>query len=1389
MAKALPIVLGLAATIVTGGAAIPGVAAAIGLSAGTISAIGVGIGLAGTLAASLLAQTPPKPKMQDGDVSIKQAIPPRVRGYGRARVGGTFDFYDSTPDGDLKTLIVHVAHEVDDSTELSPNPEENWLNDERVQLDEDGNVTDDPWWQEDDDDSVVVIQHYLGAPTQVIPSFDEKWTADHKGHGLCCSYVKYADLKDEEQIKAFPSGPPPYRAVLRLAKIFDPRIAGTNPGEHNPANEATWTWSDNSALAVLDFLTRKEQGIPVGFGISFDRVDAASFAFAANVCDQSLPLKSGGVEKRWRTWGLYELTEDRKAVLQDLLDACNGRLIQGPDGRIGLTVGAGRYRATAEDPYTVPTGIPASTVTLNDDQILEYDFSTGKAAIERINEVRATYVSQAWEWAETEAGIQEDVASQERNGVESSQIKLRFVPSEGQAQRVARYTLKHGNPRWSGRIRGTLALLDAWGERWITLTIGELAGLTNVLFEINSMRIDRATMTVEAEVQSYDDWWDWTASTDEADPAIPPPNTDEDNDVPVPQHVVVTVEHRPLNNGTLAAVGVISWDPPPRSVYVGRARYRPVTEPTPSVWQERKAEQDEFSIDTDPLIDGQQYEAQAKFIGPRGSPSDWSDSTLFTAVADPVAPSPPTFLSATPSGANVDLVAVAANSSNQRFIRFWRDSDATFAGAIDISGPIWTGPNGIATFTDTPGLGAWRYWATAGNWSGIESAPTGPQAVTFTPAAPVIVSPATPYVTSDNTPTFSGTGPNGTTIHLFDGVTDVGSVAVVAGAWAITASTLADGVRNVTAKAVAPGGATSVASNTVVTTIDTVSQVPVITTASPINTTDTTPDISGTSEAGAAISVYRGGSTLAGTATADGSGNWTSTLSTLAVGAYSITAKAIDALGNPQSAASSPAKTLNVNPLAPAISTSSATIGNSNPVVAGTSTASASIGVYADGVLNQTVSADGSGNWTATLSGLTAGARSITARQTVAGLTSADSTAITLTVVWYDPDAYGHADFKGGNYRLAGAGSTLAGIFDTVTTSSQIVTNADGSLHQIAANAAPLCDRGIELWEPRTNRCTNRNANPVDLTGVTLSGDVLATLTRVDDSSAMGAGTTLGALLTAATINGFVYKLDNSAGSTDAFATISGTINVTGACRGSIVYRGSAGRIEIGGATAVSFGASTPYVRAGGSRTAAATSEQMRVVAPAGAVIYFILNQLEAGAFDTAPIVVNAAIATRNSPLITRAVTAGVDFSATEGFFGLRGKVASSGVTNSGIAFGSLQTTIGDCNVIQFVTSTAVRGLTQVAAAATGLASQSLTATNLTTGVYGYKANDFGFSANGLTTVTDVSGALPTGTPAKITLSINSGSALNGVIEQVKWGTTKPSTATIQAKSGWTTVS
>lgn len=68
-------------------------------------------------------------------------------------------------------------------------------------------------------------------------------------------------------------------------------------------------------------------------------------------------------------------------------------------------------------------------------------------------------------------------------------------------------------------------------------------------------------------------------------------------------------------------------------------------------------------------------------------------------------------------------------------------------------------------------------------------------------------------------------------------------------------------------------------------------------------TSDATPTFTGTSEANAAVTLFdTDGTTVLGTATADGSGNWSITSSTLAVGLHTVSAKITDLAGNTSTA-------------------------------------------------------------------------------------------------------------------------------------------------------------------------------------------------------------------------------------------------------------------------------------------------------------------------------------------------------------------------------------------------------------------------------------------------------------------------------------------------------
>jgi hypothetical protein len=192
--------------------------------------------------------------------------------------------------------------------------------------------------------------------------------------------------------------------------------------------------------------------------------------------------------------------------------------------------------------------------------------------------------------------------------------------------------------------------------------------------------------------------------------------------------------------------------------------------------------------------------------------------------------------------------------------------------------------------------------------------------------APVTGTVANNGSTNDTTPTLTGTAEAGSTVSLYDGATLLGTVVATGGTWTFT-PTLAQGSHTLTATATDAAGNVSTASSSFTVIEDTAApSAPSIssvtdnagtiqgTLSSEGYTDDNTLTLSGNAEAGATIKIYNNG-TLVGSATADGSGNWTATTDALSDGAASLTATATDAAGN-VSGLSGPFTT-NVDTLAP----------------------------------------------------------------------------------------------------------------------------------------------------------------------------------------------------------------------------------------------------------------------------------------------------------------------------------------------------------------------------------------------------------------------------------------------------------------------------------------
>lgn len=201
----------------------------------------------------------------------------------------------------------------------------------------------------------------------------------------------------------------------------------------------------------------------------------------------------------------------------------------------------------------------------------------------------------------------------------------------------------------------------------------------------------------------------------------------------------------------------------------------------------------------------------------------------------------------------------------------------------------------------------------------------------------------------------------------------------------------------------------------------------------------------------------------------------------------------------------------------------------------------------------------------------------------------------------------------------------------TFTRSSSAWAWVNGELMAFAANEPRITEAGVLIEEARTNKCTNDNANPTSTAGITTGGDAAAVLSVVSDTEALAA-----AGLSGVCTSGMVYKFDNSAGTAVAALTINGVTGNTNTHTVTAYVRGTGSvQFRLAGVTDTNRTLTDSYERSVVIATPDTSTRNAYAVVPAGSVLYFILNQLEEGIFETTPIEVTGAAATRAPEVLT----------------------------------------------------------------------------------------------------------------------------------------------------------
>ncbi|WP_448674763.1 phage tail tip fiber protein [Enterobacter hormaechei] len=337
------------------------------------------------------------------------------------------------------------------------------------------------------------------------------WKEDMIGKGI--SWLRVSLKFNAEK---FPSGIPNIKVEKAGRKVYDPRTGRTE-------------YSNNLALCVLDYY-RNYLKVPDA-DINWDQ-----FQEAANICDETVTNGDGTTEKRYTLNGEFDLNENKASILEAMLAAGAGEPTY-IAGKHGILVGA--YYG------------PATEVITESQLAGDIEIMPEVSQSERVNTINGTFIDPKQTYAEADfpaVSVSEWVAE---DGVEISQdLKLRFVTSEFQAQRLADIKLKRT------RISRTMNLtLNLSGYRYrpgmyVKVNFPSL-GIINVEMRVTDWRFGvQNGVQITLKQETADVWGDAIGKPIERPPFTQLPS----GGVAQPQNLKYTVEEI----GQVVQ-GVLSW--------------------------------------------------------------------------------------------------------------------------------------------------------------------------------------------------------------------------------------------------------------------------------------------------------------------------------------------------------------------------------------------------------------------------------------------------------------------------------------------------------------------------------------------------------------------------------------------------------------------------------------------------------------------------------------------------------------------------------------------------------------------------------------------------------------------------------------------------------------
>lgn len=675
--------------------------AANALYLGTLALAYGGIAYASTL----FVEKPKVPKPEDGSYNLKQNVPALPYVYGRVKKGGDYVFLEESG-GYAYHIIVWCGRRIHGFVT-------HYLHDKPAVLAPDGGVKQ-PANYEFQGADYVNIQSRIGldastAYADVVSAFSPAWTNDHRGDGLASVRMWCRTPKDKYYMEVFPNQMPEHSAIGDGMLLYDPRKDSTvgGSGPHRRRDHNTWEFSSNIALMRLDHLAQ-----PFGGKLGYDRMHMPDWMHAADVCDQVVKNRIGGLELRYHGGMWFRANTDPVDVGRTLDEAGELVVYERNDGLIGVHAGE----------FLNPD------VRLTQDHIFGIEVDKNKRLASTVLAVRGRYQNPSNHYNTEDAAIYGDAYGEIDETERTKTFDNAAIQSHNHCQRKQKLTFIRANAR-----RVTITADYSWAKncayrRFIRVHYPS-RGLVEATIEITStvsldlrhMRVSFSGIVVPENLYSFD------AATEEGAPGNTIPVI-ETGGVPTPTGFTVSVQNEVVTGGGTAAFVRGQWTSAGSSLRYEMEYER--TSGSTGVQSVYAADGENF-VRSAYLVDGQQYRVRLRAWG-GGTPSAYTDYVLVTATADPVAPGPVTGAMLTGGAGQVTFDWMAPNSANYFASRLYLSTSNTFSGAT-----LAATEYGAAAANDArtvTGLAAGTYsgWIVAINASGVASTPVATGSATVT---------------------------------------------------------------------------------------------------------------------------------------------------------------------------------------------------------------------------------------------------------------------------------------------------------------------------------------------------------------------------------------------------------------------------------------------------------------------------------------------------------------------------------------------------------------------------------------------------------------------------------------------------------------------------------